>query len=130
MRWEGVFAVFVVCHLVGDFALQTDWQATHKRGGLARDPEARRALFSHVAVYTLVFVPAVIWIAAEKSALAVALLAVVFVPHLIQDDARLLISWNRAVKHTEAVPGESLYVAIDQSFHILVLFGTALLAVT
>ena len=129
MRWEGVFAVFVVCHLAGDFLLQTDWQATNKRGGLARDREARRALFSHVAIYTVGFVPAVIWIAAEKSTLALALLAVVFVPHLIQDDARLLIRWNRVVKRTAVVPGDPLYMAIDQAFHVAALFATALLAV-
>ena len=125
-----MFAVFLVCHAVGDFLLQTDWQAVNKRGGLSsRNREARRALFSHVSVYTLVFVPALIWIATEKSALALALLPVVFIPHLIQDDARVLIAWNRIVKRSSPVPGDYVYMAIDQSFHFVVLFGTALLAV-
>ena len=128
MRWEEVFAVFLVCHLTGDFLLQTDWQAVNKQGGLSRDPTRRRALFSHVAIYTLVFVPAVIWIAEHTSALALALVAVVFVPHLVQDDARLLIAWNRIVKKSAPQPGDLLYTAIDQSFHVVVLFGTALLA--
>jgi hypothetical protein len=127
VRWEEVFAVFVVCHLAGDFLLQTDWQATNKRGGLSGDHDARRALLSHVAVYTLVFIPAVIWIAAEKSALAVALPAVIFIPHLVQDDARVLAAWNRAVKRTTFPPGDPVYMAVDQSFHVLFLFGTALL---
>lgn len=130
MRWEEVFAVFLVCHLVGDFLLQTDWQAVNKRGGLSRNPVARRALFSHAAVYTLVFVPAVIWVATQTSALAIALLAVIFIPHLIQDDARLLVAWNRSVKRSSPVPGDYLYIAIDQSFHVVFLFATALLAVT
>jgi hypothetical protein len=129
MRWEEVFAVFLVCHVAGDFLLQTDWQALTKRGGLSRNREARRALFSHVAVYTLVFVPAVVWIATEKSVLAIALLPVIFIPHLIQDDTRVLILWNRIVKRSSPVPGDYLYTAIDQSFHVLFLFGTALLAV-
>ena len=128
MRWEGVFAVFVVCHLAGDFLLQTDWQATHKRGGLSGDRRARRALFSHVTVYTLAFIPAMIWIAAEKSALALALLAVIFIPHLVQDDARVLMAWNRTVKRTAVTPGDPVYLAVDQAFHVLFLFGTALLA--
>src|SRR5215207_1947283 len=34
LTWFEVFAVFAVSHLVGDFALQTEWQARHKRGGL------------------------------------------------------------------------------------------------
>jgi len=130
VRWEAVFAVFLVCHLVGDFLLQTDWQAVNKRGGLSRKPVARRALISHAAVYTLVFVPAIIWVATQTSALAIALLAVIFIPHLIQDDARVLIAWNRSVKRSSPVPGDYLYIAIDQSFHVVFLFGTALLAVS
>ena len=31
MNWVSVFARFVVSHLVGDYLLQTDWQARHKR---------------------------------------------------------------------------------------------------
>jgi uncharacterized protein DUF3307 len=129
VRWEAVFLVFLVCHAVGDFLFQTDWQAINKRGGLSRNHEARRALFSHVTVYTLSFVPAVIWIAIEKSALAIALLPVIFIPHLVQDDSRVLVAWNRIVKRSSPVPGDYVYMAIDQSFHVLFLFGTALLAV-
>jgi uncharacterized protein DUF3307 len=129
VRWDGVFLVFVVCHLTGDFLLQTDWQAIHKRGGLSRNPEARRALFAHVSVYTLVFVPALIWIASATTALAFGLAAVIFVPHLIQDDARALIAWNRRVKGGSPPPGDPVYMAIDQSFHVVALFATALLAV-
>ncbi|MEA2483447.1 MAG: hypothetical protein QOC55_1394 [Thermoleophilaceae bacterium] len=129
MRFEEVFAVFVVCHLAGDFLLQTDWQALNKRGGLSRDRESRRALLSHVSVYTLTFVPAVIWIATQKSALAIALLPAVFIPHIVQDDGRPLMAWNRAVKRSSPQPGGAVYMAVDQSFHIVVLFATALLAV-
>ena len=129
MRWDAVFAVFIVCHLAGDFLLQTDWQAVNKRGGLGHDREKRRALFSHVTIYTLMFVPAVIWIASEKSAYAFLLLPVVFIPHLIQDDARVLIAWNRTVKRSDPTPGDLVYMAIDQAFHVVILFGTALLAV-
>jgi hypothetical protein len=129
VRWEEVFAVFLVCHVVGDFLLQTDWQALNKRGGLGRNREARRALISHVTVYTVVFLPALIWVATEKSALALALLPVVFIPHLIQDDARVLIAWNRIVKRSAPMPGDFVYMAIDQSFHLVALFATALLAV-
>jgi hypothetical protein len=128
VRWEEVFAVFVVCHLTGDFLLQTDWQALHKRGGLSRNREARRALLSHVTVYTLTFAPAIAWIVANTSALSIGLAAVIFIPHLIQDDARALIAWNRLVKKGSPPPGDPVYMAIDQSFHLVVLFGTALLA--
>jgi hypothetical protein len=129
VRWEAVFLVFLVCHVTGDFLLQTDWQAVNKRGGLSRNREARRALLSHVTVYTLVYVPACIWLASETTALAIALLPVVFIPHLIQDDGSVLMAWNRTVKRSSSTPGDLLYMAIDQSFHIVALFATALLAV-
>lgn len=129
MRWEEVFAVFVVCHVTGDFLLQTDWQAVNKRGGLtANNGENRRALLSHVSVYTLVFVPAIVWVASNSSALALALLPVVFIPHLVQDDGAALKAWNRMVKKSSPQPGDVVYMAIDQAFHVLILFGTALLA--
>jgi hypothetical protein len=83
--WVEVFAVVLVSHAVGDFLLQTEWQATHKRGGLGQDPVRRRALLAHVYV--------------------------------------------RPVKHYEPAPG-MLMLAVDQSFHLVVLFGLALAAGT
>lgn len=128
MNWVDAFAVFVVCHLVGDFILQTDWQARNKSGGLGRDPVRRRALLSHVAVYTLSFVPALVWIGIETSAArAVAVGALVAVPHWVQDDGRLLDAYMRRVKGM--TPGASgLRIAVDQSFHVVFLFAAALLA--
>ena len=52
MIWVEVLVVFLVSHLVGDFALQTEWQAQNKRDGLGGDPTARRALLAHVLTYT------------------------------------------------------------------------------
>lgn len=128
MSWVEAFAVFAVCHLVGDFLLQTDWQARNKEGGLGRDPVRRRALFSHVATYTAAFVPALVWIGIETDAAwAVAIGAVIAIPHLIQDDRRLLDAYIARVKGGAESSG--LRVAVDQSFHALFLFGTALLVV-
>ena len=53
--------MLVVSHLIGDFVLQTDFQAEHKHGGLGRDPVRRRAIGA--------------------------------IPHLLQDDGRLLDSY-------------------------------------
>lgn len=131
MSWVEVFAVFVVSHLVGDFVLQNDSQAMHKYGGLGRDPVRRRALFGHVAVYALCFVPAAIWIGDELSAAAaIGLVALVAVPHLVQDDGRLLTAYMARVKDAHAEPGTLLFTMVDQSFHVVALFLTALLAST
>ena len=127
MPWVEVFAAFVVCHLVGDYLLQTDWQALHKRGGLGADPVARRALMSHIANYTLAFVPALVWLADDIGAWAIATGALIAVPHWIQDDGRLLTAYIRRVKHTDPLANLSVAAAADQSFHFVALFLTALL---
>jgi hypothetical protein len=128
VSWVALFDVFIVCHLVGDFALQTDWQATHKDRGLAGDPERRRALGSHVATYTFAFLPALIWIGLETEPWRAMLAAVVIaVPHLIQDDGRLLDAYMRRVKGPGAVESRGLRIAVDQTFHVAALLGTALL---
>jgi Protein of unknown function (DUF3307) len=127
MPWVEVFAAFVVCHLVGDYLLQTDWQALNKRGGLGPDPRARRALLSHIASYTLAFVPALIWLADEIGAWAVATAALIAAPHLVQDDGRLLTMYMIRAKHTDGANIPSVAAAVDQTFHFVALFLTALL---
>ena len=129
MTWVEVFAVFIVSHLVGDFLLQTDWQASHKENGLGADPIHRRALRMHVLTYMVAFVPALVWIGIETDALwAIVIAAVIAVPHLVQDDRRLLDSYMATVKGvTEKALG--LRVAVDQAFHVVFLFATALLVV-
>ena len=128
MPWSEAFIVLLLSHLAGDFLLQTDWQAENKHGGLSAGGDARRALFSHLTTYTLVFVPACIWIGGELgtgSALATA--GLVFLPHLLQDDGRLLGRYIRLVKGPGAAQVPLVLVAVDQTFHYLALFGTALL---
>lgn len=127
MAWVEIFAVLVVSHGVGDYVLQTDWQATRKRAGLGRDAEARRALFSHATTYTLSFVPAGIWLAPDFGPLGlVALAAGIFVPHLVQDDGRLLTAYVRRVKGEGAAGNPAVYTSVDQTLHLIVLFLTAL----
>ena len=128
MPWVEVFAVFVVCHLVGDYLLQTDWQAANKRGGLGGDPVRRRALLSHIASYTLAFVPALIWLLDDIGAEVIAVIALISLPHLVQDDGRLLERYIAIVKGEPATRNVAVTAVVDQSFHIVTLFGIALLA--
>jgi Protein of unknown function (DUF3307) len=124
--WPEVFGVFVVCHLVGDYLLQTEWQAEHKHYGIGSDPVRRRALLSHVATYGLAFVPALIWLADDIGAWVVLVAAAIVVPHFVQDDGRLVMSYLRSVKRTNAGPTDFVFIAVDQSFHTLALFALAL----
>jgi hypothetical protein len=126
--WVEVFAVFIVCHLAGDYLIQTDWQAANKRGGLGADPTARRALISHVTTYTLAFVPALLWLAFEIEAKVIPVGALIFIPHLVQDDGRLLAAYMLNVKSLSYRDNPLVFGAVDQSFHVLTLFGISLLA--
>ncbi|HEX6387967.1 MAG TPA: DUF3307 domain-containing protein [Solirubrobacteraceae bacterium] len=130
MPWVEVFTVLVIAHLVGDFLLQTEWQATNKHGGLGGDPVKRRALIMHILTYAIPFVPAFIWVADEETAgNAIAAAVIVLGTHLVQDDGRALTWYVLRVKKTSAAFGSVLWVAIDQSLHIAWLFAAALVAV-
>ena len=128
MPWVEVFAIFVVCHLVGDYLLQTDWQAMNKRGGLGKSRESRRALARHITTYTLAFVPAFVWLADDIELLLVPVIALITLPHWIQDDGRLLTLYIDKIKGGDAVANPSVAAAADQSFHFLTLLLVAFLA--
>jgi len=121
-----VLATFIVCHAIGDYLLQTDWQALHKRGGLGGDAVARRALVMHVSTYTAAFLPALAWIGGRRR-LAVSLrtAALVGLPHLVQDDGRLLSIYASRVKGLDVHEQPNVGMWVDQSFHLVALFLAA-----
>lgn len=128
MSWPAALLALLASHLAGDFLLQTEWQAVNKTGGLT-DPQSRRALLAHVAAYTVAFIPALVWIGTQTNAgRAVAVGAVVAVPHLLIDDGHLVRAWVRDFKRAPN-PSPGLLIAVDQSFHVLCLLGAALVAV-
>jgi hypothetical protein len=129
MPWVEVFVVLYVCHQVGDYVFQTEWQALNKRGGLSTgSPQARSALLQHILSYTLAFVPAFIWLTDDLGAGIAWLVPLIAIPHLIQDDGRLLAAYASRVKKTDLAKNPALGAALDQALHIVALFLTALLA--
>lgn len=127
MSWGAVFVAFFATHQMGDYLLQTDWQATHKRGGLGRDPAARRALFAHTFTYSLAYVPVFIWIQTRLGWDTLLIAAAVSIPHLVQDDGRLLRAYLRNVKRMDPVANHVVAALVDQALHMIALFGAALL---
>jgi uncharacterized protein DUF3307 len=126
VSWVSVFASFLVAHMVGDYLFQTDWQARNKRGGLSGGV-AFRALASHVTTYTLAFAPALIWIGDELDpAWALLAAALIFLPHLILDDGRLVRFYIARVKRVDGFD-VGIAASVDQSFHVLSLFLVAIL---
>src|SRR3712207_1484239 len=114
MSWPEIFIVLLLSHAVGDFLLQTQWQAEHKRGGLGSDPEARRALLAHVTTYTLAFVPALVWLADELGGAVFGVAALIAIPHLLQDDGRLVPAYMAVVKHARPADHPNVALAVDQ----------------
>ncbi|HWE59587.1 MAG TPA: DUF3307 domain-containing protein [Solirubrobacteraceae bacterium] len=127
MTWPAIFVVFFVTHQCGDYVLQTDWQATHKRNGLGRNPVARRALLTHTFTYSLAYVPAFIWIQARLGWDTLLVAVAISLPHLVQDDGRLLRGYLRRVKGMDPVANHVVAAIVDQALHMIALFGAALL---
>ena len=102
VSWVSVFAGFLVAHMVGDYLLQTDWQARHKRGGLS-DPAARRPLADprrdlHARLRARLRVDRE---RARRRLGAWSAALLVFIPHLVVDDGRVVRLYLARVKHVE-----------------------------
>jgi hypothetical protein len=120
------FAEFYVSHHVGDYLLQTDFQALNKREGLSADSDSRRALLSHGLTYTAAFAPALVGVARRTSvgrALGVA--AAIGLPHMAIDDGRLLRAYMRRVKGVHGAADPALIALVDQSMHMACLWLAA-----
>jgi hypothetical protein len=128
VTWVDALAGFLVAHMVGDYLFQTDWQARHKRGGLTGDSTSRRALWTHVTTYTIAFLPVLVWMGSEVSVgIGVLAGALIFLPHLIIDDGRVVEAYLRHVKRAD-VRNVGLATSVDQALHVVCLWAVALLA--
>jgi hypothetical protein len=78
-----------------------------------------------VATYTLAFVPAFVWLWEPLGAGVFAVAAIIAGTHFAQDDGRLIDAYLRRVKGTSADARPLVAVAVDQTFHALLLFGLA-----
>jgi hypothetical protein len=123
------FAEFFVSHHIGDYILQTDFQALNKSGGLGDDEKSRKALVHHGMTYTAAFVPALLGVARRTSlprALGVA--ALITLPHMAIDDGRLLKAYMKKVKRVDGDEEPGLTANVDQSLHMVCLWAAAQLA--
>ncbi|HEY7891763.1 MAG TPA: DUF3307 domain-containing protein [Solirubrobacteraceae bacterium] len=123
-RWTSRFADLLAAHALADFVLQTGWQARYKRGGLGSDARARKALASHVGVYTLACAGVLAGVARSRGPVTAALTAAaIALPHAAIDDKRLLGVLMRKVKKVDIEPVPAgLSLLVDQSAHLLSLW--------
>ena len=81
-----------------------------------------------IVTYTLAFVPCLIWLFDSLNWGVIGVAALIAIPHLIQDDGRLLTEYARVVKKADLNANPSLGAVLDQAFHFVALFLVALLA--
>ena len=126
MSWVSVFAGFLVAHMVGDYLLQTDWQARHKRGGLTRPGRAPPARHARPHLHARLRARLRVDRERARRRLGGHRRAAGLLPHLVVDDGRIVRVYLNRVKHVE---GFDVGVAssVDQSFHVLSLWLVALL---
>ena len=118
-----VFLVLLAGHLVGDWMVQNDWQATNKTRSWA-------ALTAHVASYHLIvglllLIPILRdgWPAAK----AVAALAVSAMTHAVIDRRWPVRALMRAAGSPGFATVEWGVIAVDQALHLFILAMLALL---
>jgi hypothetical protein len=118
-----VFLVLLGGHLLGDWIVQTDWQATNKTRSWA-------ALAAHVASYHLIvglllFVPVLRdgWPAGK----ALAALAVSAMTHAVIDRRWPVRALMRAAGSPGFATVEWGVIAVDQALHLFILAMLALL---
>jgi hypothetical protein len=128
--YRSQFADFFVAHHVGDYLLQTEFQAQHKEGGLGgHDAAARRALMGHGLAYTAAFVPSLFGVARRSGvARALGVGALIMLPHLAIDDGRLVEVFMRRVKGTAADEDPAFTQKVDQTMHMVCLWVAARVA--
>lgn len=129
MPASSTFGDFFVAHHIGDYILQTDFQALKKAGGLGDDEEARKALLHHGLTYTAAFVPALLGVARRTSvSRALVTAAAITLPHLAIDDGRLVKAYMKKVKRVDGDSEPDLTARVDQSMHMVCLWAAAWLA--
>lgn len=110
-----LFEWLVICHLIGDYLVQTEFEALNKALGRFWN----RALVSHCVKYTLCFVPLVF-----TAALNPMWLMLIYGSHMIFDQRWPIVWWRKCVTRNsdESIKATFwLTIVIDQIFHLLVL---------
>lgn len=115
---------FVLCHLVGDYLLQTEFEAMNKASGRFWN----RAILSHCFKYALCFVP-ITWF----YGLNWLWLAVIWGTHMLIDRRQLVLAWRKYIAKSAENSIKNTFwltIVIDQIFHFIILALIAALVKT
>ena len=118
-----VFESLLLAHVVGDWLLQTEWQAMNKATNL-------RALLTHVVVYHLVVLGVLMWRFGSGEPLVYVVVAGLAVIHAVMDRKAPVVWFMRTMRiSVTREPTGWLAIAVDQSLH-LVWLGVATFILT
>ena len=115
-----VFETLLVAHVLGDWLLQTEWQAVNKG-------RSWKALLAHVAVYHVVLLVALGIKLGFDQPLVYAAVGVLALVHGVLDRQGFVQWLMRALRIVvERQPERWLSIAVDQSVHFVILAAAAL----
>ena len=110
-----LFDKLLVAHLVGDWLLQTEWQALNKGRNY-------RALFSHIGVYSIVIFSVLIFDFGFQNILVYVVVGLLAASHALLDRGKPVIRFMKTFRLiVDRKPERWLTIAVDQSLHILTL---------
>lgn len=115
-----IFEALIMAHVLGDFLLQTEWQAQNKKTHL-------RALLAHVSVYHLVVLVILYTGFSYSLVTLIPVVLVLAIAHAVLDGSPVVRGFIRLLKiavHRD--PERWLVLAVDQSLHLLLLGGAAI----
>jgi len=110
-----LFDKMLVAHLVGDWLLQTEWQARNKAHNY-------RALFSHIGVYSFLMLGVLVVEFGFQNIYVYIVVGMFALTHAFMDRGWPVIRFMRSFRIiVEREPERWLVMAVDQSLHILFL---------
>ena len=116
-----LFDKLLVAHLVGDWLLQTEWQALNKGKNF-------QALLTHVAVYSLTLLAVLVTTFGFSNLSIYIIVLILGLIHALMDGSGVVAWYIRTFKLIDKRgPEKWLSIAVDQVFHILLIAGAALL---
>ena len=110
-----LFDKLLVAHLVGDWLLQTEWQALNK----SRD---YRALFSHVSIYSAVMLSVLVVDFGFRNIYVYAVIVMFWLSHALLDRGGFVIPFMKTLRMiVDREPQRWLTMMTDQILHILII---------
>jgi len=110
-----LFDKLLVAHLVGDWLLQTEWQALNKR-------QNYRALFSHIGIYSAIILGVLLLDFGLYNFSVYFVVGLLALAHALLDRGWPVIRYMKTFRLiNDRKPERWLVMAVDQSIHVLLI---------